>query len=74
LAIPSRWYEAQGLMVLEARSYGMPAFTSDSLADFKLIEDGVTGMLFMDNDLVDLKSNASTYHQFFIENAERVMR
>jgi glycosyltransferase involved in cell wall biosynthesis len=65
LSFSSRWYEAQGLVVLEAARNEISAITSDSLAVHKLIEDGVTGMLFKDNDFVDMKPILLTYHQFF---------
>lgn len=52
-------------MVLEAARNEISAITSDSLAVHKLIEDGVTGMLFKDNDFVDMKPILLTYHQFF---------
>lgn len=46
LILPSLWYEAQPLVVLEAAARGIPAIVSDKCAGRELIEPGVTGLLF----------------------------
>ncbi len=54
LIFPSRGYETQGLVVLEAASRGVPAVVSDSCAATEFVEDGVTGFWFRNGDADDL--------------------
>lgn len=46
LVLPSRWYETQGMVVLEAASQGIPALVPDSSTARESVEDGVTGFRF----------------------------
>ena len=55
LVFPSKLYETQGLVVLEAASYGIPCIVSDITVASESILDGETGLLFKANDLDDLK-------------------
>ncbi len=54
LIFPSRGYETQGLVVIEAASRGIPAIISDSCAATEYVEDGVTGLWFRHGDPQDL--------------------
>jgi glycosyltransferase involved in cell wall biosynthesis len=54
LILPSLWYEAQPLSVLEAAAVGIPAVVPDSSAARELVEDGVTGLWFRGGDAADL--------------------
>ena len=54
LIFPSRGYETQGLVVLEAAARGIPAVVSDSCAATEYVEDGVTGLWFRHGDPRDL--------------------
>ncbi len=56
LIFPSISHETQGLVVLEAAANGIPALVSDSSGASELIENNVTGVLFKNNDLWDLKN------------------
>ena len=56
LVLPSLWYEAQPLVVLEAASRGVPAIVSDGCAGRESLEDGVTGLLFKNGDVRSLAS------------------
>lgn len=46
LVLPSRLYETQGMVVLEAASQGVPALVPDSSAARESVEDGITGFWF----------------------------
>ncbi len=46
VVLPSRWYETQGMVVLEAASQGVPSIVPDSSAAREGVEDGVTGFWF----------------------------
>lgn len=64
--IPSR-EEIWGLVVNEAMSFGLPIVSSNSvIASNELIEDGVNGLLFENENIVDLKSKI----QELIKNPE----
>lgn len=54
LVLPSRWYETQGMVVLEAAAAGVPSIVSDVCAAQEFIEAGVTGMTFRSQDPNDL--------------------
>jgi glycosyltransferase involved in cell wall biosynthesis len=46
LVFPSRWYETNGLVVLEAMAHGLPVVISDGCASTEFVRDGVTGRHF----------------------------
>lgn len=54
LVFPSLWYEGQPLTVLEAKGLGVPVIVSDACAGREEVEDGVTGLWFKSQDVVDL--------------------
>jgi glycosyltransferase involved in cell wall biosynthesis len=54
LVLPSIWYEAQPLCVLEASAMGVPSIVSDICASREQIEDGITGFLFRTGDVDSL--------------------
>ena len=53
LSLPS-YIEAIGLVVLEAMSFGRPAFTSDTVGANVYVKDGVTGFIFTTGDINSL--------------------
>ncbi len=55
MVFPSLWYEAQGLVVLEAMASGVPCVVADTSAAREMIVDGETGLLFKGGDLLDLE-------------------
>lgn len=46
LVFPSRWYETNGLVVLEAMAHGLPVVVADGCAATEFVRDGVTGRHF----------------------------
>lgn len=66
LVMPSVWFEAFGLVVAEAMSYGLPVIASRIGALPELIEDGVTGFLFEPGNSKDLARKL----RFLWENSE----
>jgi glycosyltransferase involved in cell wall biosynthesis len=54
LVLPSIWYEAQPLSVLESSAMGVPSIVSDSCASREQVEDGVTGLHFRGGDVESL--------------------
>jgi glycosyltransferase involved in cell wall biosynthesis len=61
LVFPSRWYEAQPLVVLEAAALGVPAIVSDSSAARDLVIDGKTGFWFRSGDYDDLSKKMAMF-------------
>ena len=59
LVFPSRWYETQGLAILEAAARGIPAVVADSCAGRDFISNGSTGLLFRGADVSDLAKQMS---------------
>ena len=53
---PSEWYENCPFSVLESQYYGTPVIASDIGGVPELLEDGVTGELFLPGDVDDLRS------------------
>lgn len=60
LVLPSLWYEAQPLVVLEAAALGVPAIVSDQCAARELVKDGQTGLWFRSGDVRDLREKLLT--------------
>jgi glycosyltransferase involved in cell wall biosynthesis len=56
LIFPSRWYEAQPLVILEALASGVPCVVSDASAAREMILDGTDGMIFKAGDVEGLAS------------------
>lgn len=54
IVFSSRWYETQGLVVLEAAANGVPAIVADNTAATDFIIDGETGLIFKTGDVADL--------------------
>lgn len=54
LVLPSLWYEAQPLAVLEAAALGVPALVPDGCAAREAVADGETGLWFRSGDPDDL--------------------
>jgi glycosyltransferase involved in cell wall biosynthesis len=46
LVFPSRWYETNGLVVLEAMAHGLPVIVADGCAATEFVRDGVAGRYF----------------------------
>lgn len=55
LVFPSRWYECQPLVVLEAAARGIPAIVPDTSAASELIVPETTGLLFRGGDASSLR-------------------
>ena len=55
MVFPSRWYEAQPLVVLEALAQGVPCIVADTSAAREMIVHGETGLLFRGGDVDDLR-------------------
>jgi glycosyltransferase involved in cell wall biosynthesis len=60
LVFASRWYEAQGLVILEAAGRGIPTVVADVCAGRDSISNGVTGLLFRGGDMSDLANKISS--------------
>jgi glycosyltransferase involved in cell wall biosynthesis len=54
LVFPSLWYEAQPLVVQEARAVGLPVIVATGCASTETVEDGVDGLHFRAGDAADL--------------------
>lgn len=54
LVLPSKWYETQGMVVLEAAAKGIPSIVAKTSAAAEYIIDGVTGLTFESGNEVDL--------------------
>lgn len=61
LVFPSLWVETYGLVVAEAKSYGIPCIVPDKCAASEQIEDGQTGYIFKSGDLKSLKESILKY-------------
>jgi glycosyltransferase involved in cell wall biosynthesis len=60
LVFPSLCHETQGLTVMEAAALGIPSIVADTCAAREAIVDGVTGLIFRSNDIVDLSCKLNT--------------
>ena len=56
LVFPSRWYETQGMVAVEACAVGLPVIYSDTTAMSADLVDGVTGFSFSTGDINSLAS------------------
>lgn len=56
MIFPTLWYEGMPLSVLECLANGIPVLVTDTCAAKEVINDGVNGFLFKNNNLEDLKS------------------
>jgi glycosyltransferase involved in cell wall biosynthesis len=56
LVFPSLWYETQGIVVLEAMSFGIPVIISDTSIARDIVTDGITGLWFKGGDVIDLEN------------------
>lgn len=54
VVVPSRWFEAFGLVVAEAMMLGLPVIAANAGALPEIVEHGVTGFLFNPGDAQDL--------------------
>lgn len=61
LVFPSFWAETYGLVVAEAKSYGIPCIVPNRCAASEQIEDGENGYLFETGNLNSLKSAIKKY-------------
>lgn len=55
LVMPSIWYEGLPLVLIEAMASGRPVIASRLGAMAKVVEDGVTGLLFEHDNLEDMR-------------------
>ena len=65
---PSQYEEPFGLVVVEAKSHGIPSIISPSGGMVELISDGVTGVIALGNSPIDLKEailRASELEEYF---------
>lgn len=74
LIFPSNWYECQPLVVLECMARGIPCVSSKNCASSESIIDEKTGLLFLNNNLIDLEKNLikcqdNKYIKMLSENA-----
>lgn len=78
LVMPSIWYEAYGLSVLEAFANKVPVIATDIGGIPEIVRDGHNGLLFKRGDVLDLKQkmerviNEPGLIQKFKENIPRV--
>lgn len=56
LVMPSQWYEAFGMTMIEAFAKGTPVVASNLGAMASLVTDGATGLLFQPGDPKDLEA------------------
>jgi glycosyltransferase involved in cell wall biosynthesis len=59
VVLPSRWYETQGLVSLEAAARGIPAVVPDRCAASEAISNRETGLIFRSGDAEDLADKLS---------------
>jgi glycosyltransferase involved in cell wall biosynthesis len=52
--VPSRWYEAFGLVAAEAMSYGLPVISTNMAGLAEIVDDGTTGFHFTPGDAASL--------------------
>ncbi|QQQ18217.1 glycosyltransferase family 4 protein [Brevundimonas vitis] len=60
VVMPSTWRETQGMVVPEAFAAGLPVITSSDTAPGAATQDGVTGLVFRNGDVEDLKRALTT--------------
>ena len=59
LVFPSIWYEGQPLVVLMAKSLGIPVVASSQCAATEMVSDGATGLHFRRSSVTDLSAKLS---------------
>lgn len=77
LVFPSNWYECQPLVVLECMAKGIPCISSKNCASSESVVENTTGLLFLNNNLTDLKKNLTksqddNYIKILSENAYKL--
>ncbi|MCC6797172.1 MAG: glycosyltransferase family 4 protein [Candidatus Hydrogenedentes bacterium] len=55
--VPSRWYEAFGLVAAEAMSFGLPVVSTNMAGLAEIVDDGVTGLHFGAGDAATLAAH-----------------
>jgi glycosyltransferase involved in cell wall biosynthesis len=61
IVVPSLWYEASPLVVLDAAARGVPAIVADTCAARESVIDGVTGLWFRGGDAQDLSKKFRSF-------------
>ncbi|QSV44857.1 glycosyltransferase [Geobacter benzoatilyticus] len=56
LIVPSVWYEGFPMVIVEAFSAGLPVLASRLGGMAEIVKDGVTGLHFNSNDIIDLRA------------------
>ena len=64
LILPSEWYEAFPVAIIEAYMTGIPVITSRLGSLPEIVKDGETGLLFKAGDVEDLRAKI----RYFIDN------
>lgn len=68
MIFPTKWYEGQPLVLLEALSVGCPIITSKIGNAQDIVEDGITGLHYKPGDMDDLTKQI----KILLNNPERV--
>lgn len=71
LIFPSFWMETYGLVVAEARSYGIPCIVPDQCAASEQIVNGSTGYIFKTGNLESLKEAIMKYEKSDIAQMQK---
>ena len=75
IIIPSRWYEAAPLLILEAYSAALPSIVSDCCAATELIRNNENGLTFKANNIDDLKEKVVlSLDNFFLKNIQNTIK
>lgn len=73
LIMPSFWGETFGLVVAEAKSFGIPCIVPDKCAASEQIEDGKTGFIFESGNLASLEETIKKYESSDIVSMQRYL-
>lgn len=57
VVVPSRWYEAFGLVAAEAMSYALPVIATNMAGLAEIVDDEVTGLHFAAGDVAALAAH-----------------